>query len=132
MIEKVLPHAMLKAKHNLESRIRILKKDWAIIYGMLSEKDNSGFGWDEHRQIIVVEDEVWESYISSHKKARQFRTRSFPFYEKFIFIYAKDRATEKDAQTSIDILKNYMLRMLLIKGILKKEALTMDGKLMLP
>ncbi|PPS03232.1 hypothetical protein GOBAR_AA17435 [Gossypium barbadense] len=64
MIEKVLPHAMLKAKHNLESRIRILKKDWAIIYGMLSEKDNSGFGWDEHRQIIVVEDEVWESYIS--------------------------------------------------------------------
>ncbi|MBA0634155.1 hypothetical protein Gohar_019458 [Gossypium harknessii] len=32
MLEKVLPHAMLKAKPNLESRIRLLKKDWAIVY----------------------------------------------------------------------------------------------------
>ncbi|MFQ6651549.1 hypothetical protein Gotur_023829 [Gossypium turneri] len=27
MLEKVLPHAMLKAKPNLESRIRTLKRD---------------------------------------------------------------------------------------------------------
>ncbi|MBA0840755.1 hypothetical protein Goarm_003307 [Gossypium armourianum] len=39
MLEKVLPHAMLKAKSNLESRIRTLKRDWAIIY--------------EHRQILL-------------------------------------------------------------------------------
>ncbi|MFQ6653930.1 hypothetical protein Gotur_025104 [Gossypium turneri] len=32
MLEKVLPHAMLKAKSNLESRIKLLKKDWAIVY----------------------------------------------------------------------------------------------------
>ncbi|MBA0742407.1 hypothetical protein Gogos_015467, partial [Gossypium gossypioides] len=36
MLEKVLPHAMLKAKYNLESTIRTLKNDWAIIYHMLS------------------------------------------------------------------------------------------------
>ncbi|MBA0628588.1 hypothetical protein Godav_023295 [Gossypium davidsonii] len=29
---------MLKAKPNLELRIRTLKRDWAIIYDMLSEK----------------------------------------------------------------------------------------------
>ncbi|MBA0642531.1 hypothetical protein Goklo_026902, partial [Gossypium klotzschianum] len=29
MLEKVLPHAMLKAKPNLELRIRTLKKYWA-------------------------------------------------------------------------------------------------------
>ncbi|MBA0634104.1 hypothetical protein Godav_005230, partial [Gossypium davidsonii] len=40
MLEKVLPHAMLKAKPNLESRIRTLKRDLAIIYDMLSGKDN--------------------------------------------------------------------------------------------
>ncbi|MBA0876162.1 hypothetical protein Goshw_027643, partial [Gossypium schwendimanii] len=34
---------MLKAKPNLESRIRTLKEDWAIVYDMLSEKDNSSF-----------------------------------------------------------------------------------------
>ncbi|MBA0661722.1 hypothetical protein Goklo_005985 [Gossypium klotzschianum] len=35
MLEKVLPHAMLKAKPNLESRIRILKRDWTIVYNMI-------------------------------------------------------------------------------------------------
>ncbi|MBA0779677.1 hypothetical protein Gotri_003900, partial [Gossypium trilobum] len=49
MLEKVLPHAMLKAKPNLESRIRTLKRDLAIVYDMLSGKDNSSFGWDKHR-----------------------------------------------------------------------------------
>ncbi|KAA3477809.1 Chaperone DnaK [Gossypium australe] len=29
--------------------IKTLKKDWAIVYDMLKGKDNSGFGWDEHR-----------------------------------------------------------------------------------
>ncbi|MBA0779854.1 hypothetical protein Gotri_004049, partial [Gossypium trilobum] len=38
MLEKVLPHATLKAKPNLESRIRTLKRDWTIIYDMLNEK----------------------------------------------------------------------------------------------
>ncbi|MBA0730463.1 hypothetical protein Golax_022623 [Gossypium laxum] len=32
---------------------------------MLSGKGNSGFGWDEHRQMVVAEDVVWNSYISS-------------------------------------------------------------------
>ncbi|KAH1106699.1 hypothetical protein J1N35_010467 [Gossypium stocksii] len=49
MLEKVLPNAMLKAKPNLESRIRTLKRDWSIVYDMLSGKNNSSFGWDEHR-----------------------------------------------------------------------------------
>ncbi|KAG8477519.1 hypothetical protein CXB51_031102 [Gossypium anomalum] len=47
-----------KAKPNLGSRIRTLKRDWAIVYDMLNGKDNSGFGWDEQRQMVVVEDAV--------------------------------------------------------------------------
>ncbi|MBA0686002.1 hypothetical protein Goari_013632 [Gossypium aridum] len=64
MLEKVLPYAVLKSKPNLESRIRTLKRDWVIVYDMLNGKDNSDFGWDEHRQMVVVEDVVWNSYIS--------------------------------------------------------------------
>ncbi|MFQ6662108.1 hypothetical protein Gotur_030027 [Gossypium turneri] len=41
MLEKVLTHAMLKAKPNLESRIRTLKRDWPI-----------------HSQLVVTEDAV--------------------------------------------------------------------------
>ncbi|MBA0610796.1 hypothetical protein Godav_011578, partial [Gossypium davidsonii] len=71
MLEKILPHAMLKAGPNLESRIRTLKKDWAIVYDMLSGKDNSSFGWDEHRQLVVAKDAVWHSYISMDVLATQ-------------------------------------------------------------
>ncbi|MFQ6661094.1 hypothetical protein Gotur_029370 [Gossypium turneri] len=60
MLENFLPHAMLKAKPNLESRIRTLKMDWSIVYDMLSEKNNSSF-------------------------------------DQLTAIYAKDRATRKDA-----------------------------------
>ncbi|KAK5812650.1 hypothetical protein PVK06_028087 [Gossypium arboreum] len=130
MLEKVLPHAMLKAKPNLESRIRALKRDWSIVYDMLSGKNNSGFGWDEHRQLIVAEDAVWNSYINvriisslyyliliklisninssflySHKEAAQFRHRSFPYYDQLTAIYAKDRGTGKDAHTAADIIE---------------------------
>ncbi|KAG8488413.1 hypothetical protein CXB51_016567 [Gossypium anomalum] len=85
MIEKVLPNAMLKAKPNLESRIRTLKSDWSIVYDMLSGKNNSGFGWDEHRQLVVAEDAVWNSYISVR--------------------IISNRATGKDAQTAADIIE---------------------------
>ncbi|MBA0634991.1 hypothetical protein Godav_029874, partial [Gossypium davidsonii] len=34
MLEIFLPHVMLKAKPNLELRIRTLKGDWAIVYDM--------------------------------------------------------------------------------------------------
>ncbi|MBA0816377.1 hypothetical protein Gohar_001044 [Gossypium harknessii] len=97
MLEKVLPHAMLKAKPKLESRIRTLKRDWTIVYDMLSGKDNSGFGWNEHRQMVVVEDAVWNSYISSHKATGQFRHRSFPYYDQLTSIYTENRAIGKDA-----------------------------------
>ncbi|MFQ6669034.1 hypothetical protein Gotur_034437 [Gossypium turneri] len=50
---------MLKAKPNLESRIRTLKMDWAAVYDLLSGKDNSSFGWDEHRQMVVAKDAIW-------------------------------------------------------------------------
>ncbi|KAK5840557.1 hypothetical protein PVK06_009459 [Gossypium arboreum] len=105
MLEKVLPDAKLKAKPNLESRIRTLKRDWSIVYDMLSGKNNSGFGWDEHRQLVVAEDAVWNSYINSHKEAAQFKHCSFPYYDQLTAIYAKDRATGKDAQTATDIIE---------------------------
>ncbi|PPD68271.1 hypothetical protein GOBAR_DD34850 [Gossypium barbadense] len=105
MLEKALPRAMLKAKPNIESRIRCLKREWSVVYDMLNGQNNSSFGWDEHRQLVVAEDAVWESYLKSHKEAYQFRHRSFPYYNQLTAIYARDRATGKDAQTAADVLE---------------------------
>ncbi|PPD90770.1 hypothetical protein GOBAR_DD12287 [Gossypium barbadense] len=105
MLEKALPNAMLKAKPNIESRIRLLKREWPIVYDMLNDQNNSSFGWDEHRQLVVVEDAVWDSYLKSHKEAAQFRHCTFPYYDQLTAIYARDRATGKDAQTTADVLE---------------------------
>ncbi|MFQ6646620.1 hypothetical protein Gotur_020030 [Gossypium turneri] len=83
---------------NIESRIRLLKRDWSIVYDMLNGQNNSGFDWDEHRQLVVAED-------ASHKEAGQLRHHSFPYYDQLTVIYARDRATEKDAQTAADVIK---------------------------
>ncbi|MBA0701944.1 hypothetical protein Goari_022143, partial [Gossypium aridum] len=93
MLENFLSHAVLKAKPNLESRIRTLERDWATDYDMFSGKDNSSFGWDEHRQMVAAEDAV-------HITAGQFRHCSFPYYNQLTSIYSR-----KDAQTTVDIVK---------------------------
>ncbi|MBA0566614.1 hypothetical protein Golob_011415 [Gossypium lobatum] len=99
MLEKVLPHVTLKAKPNLESRIRTLKRDWEIVYNMFSGKDNSELGWDKHRQMVVAKDVV---------------VIKQPIYSDIVVsliidqltsIYAKDRATMKDAQTAVNIVE---------------------------
>ncbi|PPD79091.1 hypothetical protein GOBAR_DD23978 [Gossypium barbadense] len=104
-VREALPNAMLKARPNIESRIRLLKRDWSIVYDMLNGQNNSGFGWDDHRQVIVAEDAVWDSYLKSHKETGQFKHCSFPYYDQLTAIYAKDRATGKDAQTAADVLE---------------------------
>ncbi|KAH1082862.1 hypothetical protein J1N35_022623 [Gossypium stocksii] len=105
MLEKVLPYAMLKAKSNIQSRMRTLKRDWSTIYDMFSGKNNNGFGWDKHRKLVIAECMVWNSYINSHKEAAQFKHQSFPYYDQLTTIYAKDRTTGKDAQTAADIIE---------------------------
>ncbi|MBA0738638.1 hypothetical protein Gogos_011970 [Gossypium gossypioides] len=69
MLEKFLPHAILKGKPNIESRFRTLKRDWEI----------------------------------SHKEGGQFRHHSFSYYDQPTVIYAKDRATGKNAKTIANI-----------------------------
>ncbi|MBA0877693.1 hypothetical protein Goshw_019808, partial [Gossypium schwendimanii] len=51
---------MLKAKPNLESRFRTMKRDWAIVYDMLSGKDNSDFdratGKNAQTNVDIIEE----------------------------------------------------------------------------
>ncbi|MBA0628338.1 hypothetical protein Godav_023087, partial [Gossypium davidsonii] len=49
--------------------------------------------------MVVVED------IVCHKASGQFRHHSFPYYDQLTSIYAKDRATGKDAQIATDIVE---------------------------
>ncbi|MFQ6670488.1 hypothetical protein Gotur_035391 [Gossypium turneri] len=41
----------------------------------------------------------------SHKEVGKFKHRTFPYYDQLTAIYAKDRATGKDAQTAVDVIE---------------------------
>ncbi|KAG8483252.1 hypothetical protein CXB51_022180 [Gossypium anomalum] len=101
---------LYNAKPNLESGIRTLKRDSATVYDVLSEKT-----------IVAL----------SHKNSRgQFRNHSFPYYDQLTFIYAKDRATRKDAQTATDIVKEIYAEDVATANNLEEGNNYQDAKMM--
>ncbi|XP_024046426.1 uncharacterized protein LOC112100818 [Citrus clementina] len=99
--EKLLPGSSLKAYPHIDSKIRIWKKSYGVIFDMLN---TSGFGWNEVRKCVVVDnDEVWRSYVESHRDASNWRDKPFPYYERLANIFGKDRAIGSSAETPNDI-----------------------------
>ncbi|OWM80610.1 hypothetical protein CDL15_Pgr006640 [Punica granatum] len=103
MLLEKLPNCGIKARPHIESRLKTLKREWAIVYDMML--NTSGFGWDSTRKMVTAEDDVWETYVATHEETVPFRLKSFPHFEELFMIYANDRATGKDAQTIEDILQ---------------------------
>ncbi|MBA0775966.1 hypothetical protein Gotri_011043 [Gossypium trilobum] len=68
---------------------------------MFSGKDNSEFGWDKHRQMVVAKDAVWNSYINPVNLDIAISL----IVDQLTSIYAKDRATKKYAQTAVNIVE---------------------------
>ncbi|KAG8501515.1 hypothetical protein CXB51_003820 [Gossypium anomalum] len=98
MLEKVLPNAMLKAKPNLESRIRTLKGIGQSFMTCLVEKIIAALVGMSIGSLLLLK-------MRSHKEAAQFRHWSFPYYDQLTAIYAKDRSTGKGAQIAVDIIE---------------------------
>ncbi|KAF9587826.1 hypothetical protein IFM89_005830 [Coptis chinensis] len=47
-------------KDNVQARL----KTWTKNFNIMTElRDQSGFGWDDNRKMIVVRDDVWENYV---------------------------------------------------------------------
>ncbi|OMO94027.1 hypothetical protein COLO4_16547 [Corchorus olitorius] len=57
------------AKPHIESKIRTFKKEWGIIYDMINGTNTSGFGWDDHRKLLTVEDKVWDDFLGNEREA---------------------------------------------------------------
>ncbi|MBA0610938.1 hypothetical protein Godav_011673 [Gossypium davidsonii] len=76
---------MLKAKPNLELKIRTLKRDWAIVYTCSVENTIT----------TLVETSIDSLLLNI----------LFPYYDQLTVIYTKDQVTGKDAQTTADIIE---------------------------
>lgn len=59
----------------------------------------SGFGWDPVNHLVEADDSVWDPYLVSHPKAKEFRNKSFPLYDKLAQLCDGKVATGANALT---------------------------------
>ncbi|KAK6947337.1 Myb/SANT-like domain [Dillenia turbinata] len=76
-------------KEVLQNRSKKLKQQYNIVKGLIQQ---NGFHWDDIRQMVVAEDDVWDDYIKDHPEAKPYRTKSMPSYDDFCVIYGEASA----------------------------------------
>ncbi|GMJ04758.1 hypothetical protein HRI_004144900 [Hibiscus trionum] len=104
MLATKLPTAQIRANPHIESRVKLLKRQ----YNTLSEMLNigSGFGWNEEEKCLTAPKDVFDDWVRSHPTAAGLRNKSFLFFDYLIQIFGKERATGAAAETAADAVEN--------------------------
>ncbi|KAK6164017.1 hypothetical protein DH2020_000881 [Rehmannia glutinosa] len=91
---KVLPGTDLRGIPHINSKIHVWKKDYGSLVSMLSR---SGIWWNDNTKMIEAHDEAWAEYVKVDSNARLMRFKTWPFYNDWVNIFGKDRATGEHA-----------------------------------
>ncbi|PQQ15108.1 L10-interacting MYB domain-containing protein [Prunus yedoensis var. nudiflora] len=78
-------------KDVLKNRHKTLRNLHKAVRNLL---DQRGFSWDEMRQMVTADNNVWDEYIKVHPDARSFRIKTIPYYRDLCLIYG-DTAIEE-------------------------------------
>ncbi|GMQ06237.1 hypothetical protein CsSME_00050895 [Camellia sinensis var. sinensis] len=63
----------------------------------------SGFGWDNEQKMVLVDsDDVWLNYVRRVPDAKWMQNRPFLFYEDWLILFRKDKATSELAKDPAD------------------------------
>ncbi|CAL5344241.1 unnamed protein product [Camellia sinensis] len=90
----------LRATPHIDSKIKLCRKQYNTLQDMLKI---SGFGWDDEQKMVLVDsDDVWLNYVRRVPDAKGMRNRPFPFYEDWLILFGKDRATCELAKDPAD------------------------------
>ncbi|KAF5933460.1 hypothetical protein HYC85_029631 [Camellia sinensis] len=99
-ILSAFPGTDLRASPHIDSKIKFWRKQYNALQDMLNM---SGFGWnDEQKMVLVDSDDVWQNYVRRVPDAKGMRNRPFPFYEDWLILFGKDRATGELAEDPAD------------------------------
>ncbi|KAL6227413.1 hypothetical protein ACLB2K_001371 [Fragaria x ananassa] len=95
-LHNLFPDSGLKANPHIESKMKLLKKHFRIVYGMVNKP---GFEWNDEKKCVMVDtDKTWKAYLQHHKEADGWRGKYFPLYDRLGYIFKADRS-----RTSADI-----------------------------
>ncbi|KAM0910336.1 hypothetical protein ACQ4PT_014229 [Festuca glaucescens] len=97
-VKKVMEKCQVElTKENIISRSKTFDKHYVIVNNMLSQ---SGFGWDDDKNMVSVEDDVWNNYAKANKDAASYRYKVIKYWDMISTLYNRDRATGEGARTA--------------------------------
>ncbi|XP_057492747.1 uncharacterized protein LOC130778244 isoform X2 [Actinidia eriantha] len=100
-LRKLLPGTTLRAKPNIESKV----KGWKEKYGLLADMIRiSDFAWNHARKCVEVDDTtVWEEYERTHKGVSGMNGKAFPMFDDWQTLFGHDRATGEMAEDAPEV-----------------------------
>lgn len=87
-------------KDVLKSRYTNLWKQFSDVKNLLGQ---SGFSWDESRQMVVADDYVWNAYIKAHPDARSYKTKAVLNFSDLCLVYGYTTADGRYSRSSHDV-----------------------------
>ncbi|KAL0556207.1 hypothetical protein IC582_004717 [Cucumis melo] len=66
----------------------------------------SGFGWNDEEKCIIAEKELFDNWVRSHLAAKGLLNKPFPYYDELTYVFGRDRATGRFAETFADVGSN--------------------------
>jgi Myb/SANT-like DNA-binding domain len=77
-------------RSQINSQISCLKADYSAIRTLTEQ---SGFGWDPVKKCVTAPEEVWKAYLEKHASYKDYKGRSYEFYDELEEIYTGAVAT---------------------------------------
>ncbi|KAI3505277.1 hypothetical protein L1887_27315 [Cichorium endivia] len=105
VLKESLPESGLSGKPHIESKIKVMKKDWQVVYDMLHGSNTSGFGYDSVNKCVTADDTVWDEYLKVHGSAAKWRNKKFRHFEDLCTVFGKDRAQGNKARDFVEMEK---------------------------
>ncbi|XP_042472175.1 uncharacterized protein LOC122054810 [Zingiber officinale] len=102
-----LPSSSLNDTPHIESRYKLLKRQFHAITEMLNH--SSGFGWNDIEKCIITTKDVFDDWVKSHPAAIGLRNKEFPHLDDLMFVWGKDHATGANAETLADAVEEINL-----------------------
>lgn len=97
-------------KEVLKNRFKHLRRTYNEIKLLLGQ---SGFSWDDKRDMVTAEDSVWDAYIKAHPDARSYRVKTLPSYDKLSAIFGEEFADGRYSQLAQNTDQNIELSVLM-------------------
>ncbi|KAI3679700.1 hypothetical protein L2E82_51101 [Cichorium intybus] len=90
VLKESLPKSGILGKPHIESKIKVMKKDWQVVHDILNGLNTNGFNYDSVRHCLIADDQVWDSYLETHEVAAKWRNKTFHHYEDLCIVFGKD------------------------------------------